>query len=75
MLVASLDSYDTIKPMKRKRSRVLNLDLISKYHEYRKMGLSYEEVRKFINKDNRQFQRWNLYIKRGILKTLEGVDN
>lgn len=49
-----------------KKVRARNIELIFKYQRYRNAGLSYEEIRKHIKKDNRQFQRWNDYIKRGL---------
>lgn len=45
-----------------------NIGLIEKYKEYRDKGLSYGQIIKKIGKSKRQFQRWNDYIRRGVLE-------
>lgn len=51
----------------KKRIKARDLHLIIKFAEYRRKGLTYEEIRHFIPKGDRQFTRWTNYIKRGIL--------
>jgi len=48
--------------------RVENVHLIERYKRFRDAGMSYGEIIKLLGKSKRQFQRWNDYISRGILR-------
>lgn len=73
MIGGSLQKWtlrDMMFSMKEK-VRARNIDLIVKFKNYRDKGLTYGEIKKILKKDKRQFVRWNDYIRRGVLETVD----